>query len=535
MKGQQPHAEGPAERPILVHPPLAGDLRRVTDEQRNDASLDAPPVARALPPSVRDPRVHQLALAASAEKSRVRVFGLDAVRGLCLLAMNLTFALPYEKLLPAWMYHMQYPPPDGKYVAIPGLTWQDIIFPGFLFAMAAAIPIRNTQLLAAGQPAPKVAWGSIQRAALLYLFSLIIAHVNPFYTQDYTKRGNLIAIFGFLTCFALFLRKRDDWDPRRFAWVRRAGWAAAAIILFLLPPTWNATFSLTRRDNIITSIAFIYALGSIIWLLTRGRTFVRLLVMFAVAVLKLLAPVASFSGAFWSRTPVPWLYEPWFFELLLIAIPGTIAGDLLVSWTKHSTEERTARASPGAFTRLRLVAALGMAAPLVLLIGLYHRRVTLTTLAIVTMVGAGALLLGRLRTGRDRLLTQMGGWTAALLVVGILLEPLEGGIKKDPQTMSFLLLCAGLWFAVLLASTILIDVIGGAVRRIVDPLILAGQNAMLAYVIFMLFFNHIAYFLGFGDFLSATPGEAAVRSLIVISIVMTTLWLATRYRIVWRS
>ena len=522
-------------QPIVVHAPLSGDLRRATDEQRNDAALHEPTVVRVRPAAVRDPRSYQAALASSAARSRVRVYGLDAVRGLCLLAMNLTFALPFEKFLPAWMYHMQYPPPDGKYVAIAGLTWQDIIFPGFLFAMAAAIPIRNTQLLAAGEPPSRIAWGSIQRAALLYVFSLIIAHVNPYYTEIYTKNGNLMAIAGFLTCFALFVRRRDDWNPRVFNWVRRAGWVGAAVILFLLPLAWSSTFSPMRRDNIITSIAFIYALGSIIWLLTRGRILVRVGVMFAVAVLKLLAPVASFSGAFWSRSPVPWLYEPWFFELLLIAIPGTIAGDLLVRWTKYSTEERTPGEGPTPLGRLRVVAVLGVLAPIALVLGLYQRRVAATTIAIFSMGALGGLMLGRMRNDRDRLLAHMGGWTGLLLVVGLLFEPLEGGIKKDPQTMSFLLLCAGLWFGVLLALTIVIDVIGGRVRRVADPIILVGQNAMLAYVIFMLFFNHIAYFLGFGNFFSANSGEVILRSLLVTTVVMTTLWLATRYKIVWRS
>lgn len=522
------------EQPILVHAPITGDgkrIERMSHEQVSDAVLAEPPVERALPPNIRDPRIPQPADAVN----RVRVFGLDAVRGLSLLAMNLTFALPYRKLLPAWMYHMQYPPPAGTYVALAGLTWSDIIFPGFLFAMAAAIPIRNSQLLSAGEPATRIAWGALQRAALLYVFSLIIAHVNPYYTQNYTKAGNLLAIAGFLTCFALFIRKRDSWSPRVFAWIRRIGWAGAAVILFILPATWNASFSLTRRDNIITSIAFMYVVGCIIWLLTRDRIGLRLLVLFAVAVLKLLAPVTPVVGAFWARSALPWLYEPWFFELLLIAIPGTIAGDLLVRWTRYSAEQRVAQESGSALARLGSVAILGASAPVVLLAGLYQRRLVATTAATLAIVLVGGMLLGRVRSDRDRLLAHMGGWAGALLIAGVLLEPLEGGIKKDPQTMSFLVLCAGIWFGVLLSATIVIDVIGGVARRVANPIIQVGQNAMLAYVVFMLFLNHIAYFLGFGDFLSATPAESYLRGLVVTTVVMTLLWLATRYKIVWRS
>ena len=321
-----------------------------------------------------------------------------------------------------------------------------------------------------------------------------------------------------------------------FAWVRRAGWVGAAIILFLLPLTWSALFSPTRHDNIITAIAFVYAVGSILWLLTRRSMVVRLTVMGAVALLKLLVTVSPLVAAIWAWTPVPWLYEPWYFELLLIAIPGTIAGDLLVRWTRHSAgAEQPVADSPESNARLRVVAALGMLTPFILLAGLYQRHVAATMLALFAVVGVGAFMLRGARTDRDRLLAQMGAWTAVLLILGILLEPLEGGIKKDPQTMSFLLLSGGLWLGVLLASTILIDIIGGAVRRVMDPIILVGQNAMLAYVIFMLFFNHIAYYFNFGGALSATPGQAIVRCLIVATVVMTTLWVATRNRIVWRS
>ena len=527
--------EETGQTPIVIHAPLSGDTERVAALPPSHHAVDIPPLHWELPPGVRDPHAHRAALAARAAQKRVRVFGLDAMRGVCLLAMNLTFALPAVMFLPAWMYHMQNPPPTGDYVALTGLTWQDIIFPGFLFAMAAASPVRGSQLLAAGEPAPRIIWGAAQRSALLYLFSLIIAHVNPYYTHSQTKGGNLLAIAGFLTCFALFVRRRDDWNPSVFKWIRRAGWLAAAIILIVIPPTWGATFSLLRRDGIITSIAFVYFLGTIIWLATGERILIRLLIMLALAVMELVTPYSGAIGALWERSAASWLYEPWYLELLLIAIPGTIAGDLLVRWTGYSEEERTKKDSAAATSRLLAVAGLGLATPLVYVVGLYQHQVMATTIATFVLVALGGLLLTRGQTDRDRLLARMGGWAGVLLVAGILLEPLQGGIKKDPQTISYLLLCGGIWLSVLLALTILIDVVGGRIRRLADPLILAGQNAMFAYVIFMLFLNHIAYYFGFGDFLSANPGEAALRGLLVTSLVMMLLWMATRYRVVWRS
>ena len=526
----------PEEGPIVQHAPLSGDPARIAqlpDALRADVIASTPATVRELPAGIRDPSA-ALGEGGGAE-SRVRVFGLDAVRGLCLLAMNFTFALPDRLILPAWMYHMQYPPPTGDYVARPGLTWQDIIFPGFLFAMAAAIPIRGSQLIAAGEPFPAIVWGSLKRTALLYVFALLIAHVNPFYTKLYNQQGNILAILGFLTCFALFIRRRSDWNATAFAWVRRAGWVAAALLLFVVPRLWGASFSPMRRDTIITSIAFVYFLGSVIWLATRGRPLARLAVMVAVVLMEVLAPAVGPIGAFWNNTSLPWIYEPWFVELLLIALPGTIAGDLLVQWTRLQPEHRSSVTERGDSARLSMVVALCLATPFVLLFGLYQRLLTATTIGVFAIVVAGALLLLRGKSERDRILIRIGGLAGALLVIGILVEPLEGGIKKDPQTMSFLFLCAGLWVGVLLACTILVDVIGGRIRKAAHPIILAGQNAMLAYVVFMLFLLHIAYLAGVGDALSATAGEQVARATAATVLVMAILWAATRNRIVWRS
>lgn len=521
------------EQPIVIHPPRTGDPDRIA--QAEDWDLEAPPPARELPPAIRERAAEVDARRAAVAHARTRVFGLDAVRGICLLLMNLTFALPSVMLLPAWMYHTQYPPPTGDYVPLPGLTWQDIIFPGFLFAMAAAVPIRSAQLLAAGESRARIAWGAVQRTALLYVFSLIIAHVNPFYTKEYTKAGNLLAIAGFITCFLLFVRPRPEWNPRVVKWVRRIGWVGAAVILFVMPPSWGGTFSILRRDNIITSIAFTYLLCSVIWLLTRDRPLVRVALMALLAISKLLAPLSDAVATAWGTSLMAWLYEPWYIELLLIAIPGTIAGDLLLRWSGLGAGNGAPAEARPTGGRLTLVAVLGFITPFVYLFGLYHRKLIATTVATVTLVALGGLLLSRGRSPRDQLLLRMGTWTGALLIVGDLLEPLEGGIKKDPQTLSFLILCGGIWFAVLLAATIVLDLTKGVARRIAQPVVLVGQNAMLAYVIFMLFLNHIAYYLGFGDFLSATPGQSLARGVIVTTAVAASLWLLTRYRIVWRT
>ena len=69
-----------------------------------------------------------------------RAFALDALRGFAILTMALSGYIPWG-VLPSWMYHAQVPPPAHKFnPTIPGITWVDLVFPFFLFAMGAAIP-----------------------------------------------------------------------------------------------------------------------------------------------------------------------------------------------------------------------------------------------------------------------------------------------------------------------------------------------------------------------------------------------------------
>jgi predicted acyltransferase len=70
-----------------------------------------------------------------------RSLPLDALRGLAILLMVFSGRIPFG-VLPEWMYHAQVPPPAHVFNgAIPGITWVDLVFPFFLFAMGAAIPL----------------------------------------------------------------------------------------------------------------------------------------------------------------------------------------------------------------------------------------------------------------------------------------------------------------------------------------------------------------------------------------------------------
>ncbi len=67
---------------------------------------------------------------------------LDAIRGYAIVTMVFSGSIAYGGVLPAFMFHAQSPPPKHEWVEnLPGITWVDLVFPLFLFAMGAAIPL----------------------------------------------------------------------------------------------------------------------------------------------------------------------------------------------------------------------------------------------------------------------------------------------------------------------------------------------------------------------------------------------------------
>src|SRR5664279_1054501 len=111
-----------------------------------------------------------------------RAYALDALRGLAILGMILSGQIPFgENALPAWMYHAQVPPPEHKWIAtLAGITWVDLVFPFFLFALGAAIPLALGRRLEQGEGKLKIGRFIIERGILLGFFALYVEAIRPY-------------------------------------------------------------------------------------------------------------------------------------------------------------------------------------------------------------------------------------------------------------------------------------------------------------------------------------------------------------------
>ncbi|GAB4318478.1 MAG: DUF5009 domain-containing protein [Candidatus Sumerlaeia bacterium] len=424
-----------------------------------------------------------------------RALGLDALRGIAILLMVLSGIEPPG--LPAWMHHAQVPPPDFQFNPnLPGLTWVDLVFPFFLFALGAAVPLALARRMEKGVGRWRLALGCLERGVLLGFFAVYRNHfVNPWALSVEPGRGDyLLCIVAFVLLFAMYWRFPSRW-PAGLCWgVRLGGWAAALGLMAAL--TFAHGHHADPRlssDIIIIILANVAVSAGVVWLLTAARPVWRLGVLPLLFAVNLSAGEQSPSWikTFWTWQPVlPWPGAPegfglsWLFgfgfqNYLHIVIPGTLAGDLILRWMRAGRDEQGAAGGWGAG---RLWGLLGLAVVLCVTVcaGLQGRHLSGASLAAAALTAAGLVLVRSPRGSSERLLHELCLWAAFWLALGLLFEPYQGGIKKDPPTMSYFYVTAGLATFLLAGLMGVIDMLGRL--RPFQLLVDNGQNPMIAYV-----------------------------------------------------
>ncbi len=461
--------------------------------------------------------------------------------------------------LPAWMYHAQLPPPDNTFDAtVPGLTWVDLVFPFFLFAMGAAIPLALTRRLERGAKWWQLTLTALTRGVLLLIFAVYVQHLNPWTLAERTTTIWLGLLLAFALLFPALMRLPKAWPAPAIIAARAAGWLGGFALLFALHgyfsddrpffgyAQWKAICD--QRDIIIAILANTVVTGSLIWLLTRHSVEARLGVMFAVVALILASSEPGWVKSVWSWNPLPLIHElfqPGFQKYLLIVLPGTLAGDLLLAFSRRDPQSAEPPASqfglyaaPARFQLAGLTVVL--AALIILVTALLQARQT-TALVIDTLIVAVVLIPASRYLLRDlpelrRLLL----WGFIFLLPGLVFEPFEGGIKKDPSTLSYFFITSGLSCWALVVFTLLIDQLGW--RFGTRLLVANGQNPMIAYAGQRGLLYPIEGLIPYLQGLERLGGAALLKGWSGALIALgRTLWLAlvvqlmTKLRIYWRT
>ena len=463
-----------------------------------------------------------------------RADALDALRGLAVLAMVFSGTIRY-KILPAWMYHAQEPPPTHDFnKAIAGLTWVDLVFPLFLFALGAAIPLALSRRLEAGGSRPKIFGYIFKRGLLLGAFAIILQHLRPFTINSEPTRSTwYLAMLGFVLLSLMFGRLPTTWKLDKYSALLSAiGWVGACLLISQLSYGGKG-FQLDRSDPILMALANMAIFGSLAWLSTRYNSFLRIGLLGILLALQFSSNSDGWVKILWGSSPIPWLFQFYYLKYLLIVIPGTIAGDLILQWTQSQPEPQDFQ-DPRPQQRRWLIVLSMVILCLVLLVGLQSRAILTTTILSGAIGGASWLLFAPFQSGTGKLVKQLFQWGLYWLALGLCFEPFQGGIHKDPSTYSYYFVTVAIALFLLIALTILINVFHWRPWLLIDN----GQNPMIAYVAFANLLWPILQITGLEDLvieLTNNPWMGAVKGIAyTLPIALLTSYF-TRIRFFWRA
>jgi predicted acyltransferase len=466
-----------------------------------------------------------------------RAFALDALRGYAIITMVLSATVAPE-ILPGWMYHTQTPPPTHVYnAALSGLTWVDLVFPFFLFAMGAAFPFSIGKKMERGESRFRMIWDAVLRGLQLTFFAIFIEHFYPYMlSSPQDPRAWGLAILAFALLFPMFMR-----IPLKMpAWAHTAIKLSAYGLAFLLMTTvqyaGGRTWSLDSSNIIILLLANMAVFGSIVYTFTKNNRWSRIAVLFCLMAILLSSSVeGSWAQTLFNFTPFPWMYKFTYLKYLFIVIPGSFAGEYLLEWMNRRNVETNVRMNGD-----RELSILFLVLTVVIIIQnlyfLYCRLLFANLLSTVSLLGIGLFAIRNVESFNQRLWKNLFYAGAYLLLLGLCFESYGGGIKKDPPSYSYYFVTSGLAFMALLAFNIICDFYGCV--RSTKFLVMSGQNPMIAYVAGDLFIMPILGLLGITPLLkyfSLNVGLGFLRGVLLTSLAVLVTIFFSRIKWFWRT
>ncbi len=468
-----------------------------------------------------------------------RALSIDALRGYAIITMVLS-ATVVHGVLPGWMHHAQVPPPDHIFNPdLPGLTWVDMVFPCFLFALGAALPFSVGRKLAKGESRLKLSLNALWRGIKLAFFAILIQHFYPFMTSSPQDMSSwLLAIFCFALLFPMYMRL--PWEMPQYARtaVQLGAMAVGAVVMLNINYPGGYEFDPHTSNIIILILSNVAVFATLLYIFTKDKPYWRIGILGLLAALFISADydTDSWQHAVMTYTPFDWLYNPLYLKYLFLVMPGCYAGEVLSEWYKSRATEQV---KPDNGKKEQLCAATLLPVTLFIFVTnlyfLYTRQLELNLLCTVAALAAG-YAVSRKGDGFIALWRKLFVFGGFILLLGLFLEAHEGGIKKDPVNFTYLFTTAGLSFMALIFFSIICDYYN--CRRSTSFLVLSGQNPMVAYVAVDLLIYPLLNITGainmFGIF-HTSPFMGFIQGVVLTSLAVIVTMLFTKWKCVWRT
>ena len=459
-----------------------------------------------------------------------RIASIDLIRGIAIVGMVLCANIGFNSDLPAWMFHAQTPPPTYEFNPdVAGLTWVDLVFPFFLFPMGAAFPFAMRKRLEKGQSRWAVAGSLVKRWIILTVFAILLG--NAYAVGNTIQPAWQVNLFKIALWAGLFLAlvrvnvAGEGWKRHLGTAVNLAGIAMITALAFIYTGHFGLALYKGASDIIIMILAVIAISGGLIWMFTKDNLRLRWLVFLLVAAFKALDSYLPQTLEFVpSCECISWFFNWEWLQYLLIVIPGSIIGDMIL---KHS------RSGENVMIDTKGVAAgiIAFAAMLVQLWGLFTRNVLADF--IISAILAGAFVA--LTWNNKNIFTRTAIIGFALMLAGIAFDPVDGGITKDYCNLSYLFTTGGM-AALVTAFLLMLEIRYGVKGPFLAGV---GQNPMLAYTVTNFLIGPILYLTGFMPWLMGmavgSPFWGVVQGVLITFLMMCVTYLFTKLKLFWRS
>ena len=461
-----------------------------------------------------------------------RIASIDILRGITIAGMVLCANIGYFSDLPAWMFHAQTPPPTyGFNPEVPGITWVDLVFPFFLFAMGAAFPFALRRRIERGESKLSIVGGLVKRWLILTLFALVLG--NAYSAGSVAQPVWVVQIFKIVLWVSLFLALVRVKAPEAASGLKKHLGAAVNLtgvaMLLLLTVIFTKCFDLTlskwTSDIIIMILAVMAIWGGALWMLTKDNIRLRWLVILLIATFKALDSYAPTALDFVpSCSAIGWFFSWDWLQYLLIVLPASVIGDMILSHSRSGESLEIDRKGI-------IAGVLAFAAVVVQLWGLFTRNV-LADFCISVVLAAAFVAL----TWKNRNLCSGVAWIGfAMMIVGIALDPVDGGITKDYCNLSYLFTTGGM--AALVTSVLLmLEMRFGLSSKFVAGV---GQNPMLAYTVTNFLIGPVLSLTGILPLLySLSPGSqfwGVMQGVLITLAMMAVTYAFTKLKLFWRS
>ena len=465
-------------------------------------------------------------------KTNKRIASIDILRGITIAGMILCANIGYYSNLPAWMFHAQTPPPTyGFNPEVAGITWVDLVFPFFLFAMGAAFPLALRKRMERGESKFSIIGGLVKRWLILTIFALILG--NAYSVGAAAQPEWQVQIFKIALWVALFLslvrvkvaESAEGLKKYLGAAVNVAGVAILGVLTVIYTQWFGLPLSKWTSDIIIMILAVMAIWGGVLWMLTKDNIRLRWLVILLIAAFKALDSYAPAALDFVpSCSAIGWFFSWDWLQYLLIILPASVIGDMILSHSRSGEALTIDRSGV-------IAGALAFAAVVVQLWGLFTRNV-LADFCISSVLAAAFVAM----TWKTRNLYSGVAWIGfALMLVGIALDPVDGGITKDYCNLSYLFTTGGM-SALMIAVFLMLEMRFGVKCKFVAGV---GQNPMLAYTVTNFLIGPVLSMLGILPALYTLSAGSqfwgVMQGVIITFLMMLVTYVFTKMKLFWRS